>query len=68
MIYSMSQYKMLEEELRKIKKEQETNTKENKLLKKQIKEKEEIIKDLDRYDYRGRYQDLKKKMRNLKKK
>lgn len=68
MIYSMSQYKMLEEELRKIKKEQETNTKENKLLKKQIKEKEEIIKDLDRYDYRGRYQDLKKENEELKKK
>ena len=52
MIYSEKQYKELEEKLKKLQKE-------NKLLKKQNKQKDEVIKDLDRYNYRGQCESLK---------
>ena len=51
MMYSEKQYKLLEEELKKLKKDNEIKDKENKLLKVQNKQKDEIIKDLDRYNY-----------------
>ena len=46
MIYSEKQYKLLEAELQKLKKENEIKDKENKLLKKQNKEQAEVIHDL----------------------
>ena len=47
MIHSEKEYKMLEEQLRKLKKDNELKDKENKLLRVQNKQKDEIIKDLD---------------------
>ena len=61
MIYSEKQYKELEEKLKKLQKE-------NKLLKKQNKQKDEVIKDLDRYNYRGQCESLKLENQELKKK
>lgn len=55
MIYSEKQYKMLEEELRKLKNENELKNKENKLLKQQNKQKDEIIHDLDKNSYKEKY-------------
>lgn len=49
------QYKKLEEEIKKLKKENEIKTKENKLLKKQNKQKDEIIFDLDKNQYKEKY-------------
>lgn len=68
MMYSEKQYKLLEEQLRKLKKENEIKDKENKLLKVQNKQKDEIIKDLDKFDYRGQCQALKLENEELKKK
>jgi len=68
MIYSEKQYKILEQQLRKLKKENEQREKENKLLKQQNKQKDEIIHDLDRYNYRGQCQTLKLENEELKKK
>lgn len=68
MIYSEKQYKMLEAELKKLKKENELKTKEVRILKTQNKQKDDIIKDLDRYNYRGQYQTLKLENEELKKK
>ena len=67
MMYSEKQYKLLEEQLRKLKKENEIKDKENKLLKVQNKQKDEIIKDLDKFDYRGQCQSLKLENEELKK-
>ncbi len=55
MIYSEKQYKMLEEQLRKLKKENEVKDKEVKLLKHQNKQKDEIIHDLDKNQYKEKY-------------
>lgn len=49
------QYKKLEEEIKKLKKENELKDKENKLLKKQNKQKDEIIFDLDKNQYKEKY-------------
>ena len=68
MIHSEKEYKMLEEQLRKLKKDNELKDKENKLLRVQNKQKDEIIKDLDRYDYRGQCQTLRLENEELKKK
>ena len=63
MFYSEKQYKELEEkykkELQKLKKENELKEKENKLLKQQNKQKDEVIHDLDKNDYRGQCEALK---------
>ena len=67
MIHSEKEYKMLEEQLRKLKKDNELKDKENKLLRVQNKQKDEIIKDLDRYDYRGQCQTLRLENEELKK-
>lgn len=67
MIYSEKQYKLLEEQLNKLKKENATMQKENKILKIQNKQKDEVIKDLDRYNYRGQCQTLKIENEELKK-
>ena len=60
--------KMLMEENRKLKEENKTNKKEIVLLNKQIKSKEEVIHDLDKYDYRGKYEHLTIEHEELKKK
>ena len=68
MFYSEQQYKILEEKIKKLEKENALKEKENKLLKKQNKEKDEVIHDLDRYNYRGQYLTLKEENKELKKK
>ena len=68
MIHSEKEYKMLEEQLRKLKNDNKLKDKENKLLRVQNKQKDEIIKDLDRYDYRGQCQTLRLENEELKKK
>ena len=72
MIYSEKQYKELEEKYKKqlaqLKKENEIKEKENRLLKQQNKQKDEIIHDLDRYNYRGQCETLKLEVKELKKK
>lgn len=68
MFHTEQQYKMLEQQLQKMKKEIELKDKENKILKKQNREKDEVIHDLDRYNYRGQYLDLKEENKELKKK
>lgn len=68
MIYSEKQYKMLEEQLRKLKKENELKDKENKLLKQQNKHKDEIIHDLDKNNYRRESETLRLENKELKKK
>ena len=68
MIYSEKQYKELEEQLKKLKKENELKEKENKLLKQQNKQQQEVIYDLDKNDYKGRYETLKLENIELKKK
>ena len=68
MIYSEKQYKELLEQNKKLKKENEIKDKEVKLLKVQNKQKDEIIHDLDRYNYRGQCESLKLKNKELKKK
>lgn len=65
MIHSEQQYKMLEQQLQKLKKENEL--KENRLLKQQNKQKDEIIHDLDRFDYRGQCETLKLENKEIKK-
>lgn len=68
MIYSEKQYKELEEKLKKLQKENKLKDKENKLLKQQNKQKDEVIHDLDKYNYRGQCQSLKLENQELKKK
>lgn len=43
MVYSEQQYKILEEKIKKLEKENELKDKDNKLLKKQLREKDEVI-------------------------
>ena len=68
MIYSEKQYKELEQKLNKLKKENELKEKENKLLKQQNKQQQEVIHDLDKNDYKGKYETLKLENIELKKK
>lgn len=68
MIHSEQQYKMLEQQLKKMKKENELKDKEIKNLKTQNKQKDEVIHDLDRYNYRGQCEALKIENKELKKK
>ena len=68
MIYSEKQYKQLEEQLKRLKKENELKDKENKLLKQQNKQKDEVIHDLDKYNYRGQCESMKLEIKELKKK
>ena len=51
MVYSEQQYKILEEKIKKLEKENELKDKDNKLLKKQLREKDEVIHDLDKNNY-----------------
>lgn len=66
MIYSEKQYKELEEKLKKLQKENELKNKEVNLLKQQNKQKDEVIHDLDRYNYRGQCESLKLENQELK--
>ena len=68
MFYSEKQYKELEEKYKKLKKENELKEKENKLLKQQNKQKDEVIHDLDKNDYRGQCETLKIENAEIKKK
>lgn len=68
MIFSEKQYKELEEKYKKLKKENDLKEKENKLLKQQNKQKDEVIHDLDRFNYRGQCEILKLENEELKKK
>lgn len=68
MIYSEKQYKMLEEQLRKLKKENELKDKEVKLLKQKNKQQAEVIHDLDKNNYRGECETLRLENKELKKK
>lgn len=54
MIYSEKEYKLLEK-VKKLEKENEIKNAENKLLKKQNREKDEIIYDLDKNNYKEKY-------------
>lgn len=67
MFYSEKQYKELEAKYNKLKKENEIKEKEAKILKQQNKNKDEIIHDLDRYNYRGQCESLKLENEELKK-
>lgn len=68
MIYTEKQYKELEGRLKKLQKENDLKDKEVKLLKQQNKQKDEIIHDLDRFNYRGQCESLKLEVKELKKK
>ena len=59
MIYSEKQYKELEEKLKRLQKENELKEREVKILKQQNKQKDEVIHDLDRYNYREQCESLK---------
>ena len=67
MIYTENQYKELEEKIKKLEKENQLKNKEIKLLKVQNKSKDEIIYDLDKNNYRGKYESLKLENEELKK-
>ena len=66
-IYSEKQYKLLLEQNRKLKKENELKEKEIDILKTKNKYKDEVIHDLDRNDYRGQCGTLKLENKELKK-
>lgn len=68
MIYSEKQYKELLEQNKKLKKENELKDKANKLLKAQNKQKDEVIHDLDKNNYRGQCETLRIENKELKKK
>lgn len=68
MIYSEKQYKELEEKYRKLKQENEIKEKEVKLLKEQNKQKDEVIHDLDKNNYRGQCETLRIENKELKRK
>lgn len=72
MVYSEKEYKELEQfykkQLKELRQKNELNEAENKLLKEQNKQKDEIIHDLDRYDYKGQCQTLRLENEELKKK
>ena len=65
MIYSEKEYKLLLEENRKLKRENELKDKENKLLKKQTQEQAEIIHDLDSNNYKEKYNTTKSNYNSL---
>lgn len=68
MIYTEKQYKELLAKNRDLEKKNKINDKEIKLLKKQNKEKDEIIHDLDKNNYRGQCEAYKIEITELKKK
>ena len=65
MIHSEQQYKILEQQLQKLKRENELKEKE---IKQQNKQKDEVIHDLDKFNYRGQCETLKLENEELKKK
>lgn len=72
MFYTEKQFKELEQqykkELQKLKRENEIKDKENKILKQQNKQKDEIIHDLDKNNYREQCEALKHENAEIKKK
>ncbi len=71
MIYSEKDFELIkknyEDKLKKLQKENELKNKEVKILKQQNKQKDEVIHDLDRYNYRGQCESLKLENQELKK-
>lgn len=71
MIYSEKDFELIkknyEDKLKKLQKENELKNKEVKILKQQNKQKDEVIYDLDRYNYRGQCESLKLENQELKK-
>lgn len=65
MIYSEKEYKLLLEENRKLKKENEITNKEIKLLKKQNRQQAEVIHDLDKNQYKEKYTSTLSNYKNL---
>ena len=72
MIYSEKDFALIkknyEDKLKKLQQENELKSKEVKILKQQNKQKDEVIHDLDKYNYRGQYESLKLENQELKKK
>ena len=71
MIYSEKELNLIkknyEDKLNKLQQENKIKEKEVKLLKAQNKQKDEVIKDLDKYNYRGQCESLKLENQELKK-
>ncbi len=71
MIYSEKDFALIkknyEDKLKKLQQENELKSKEVKILKQQNKQKDEVIHDLDKYNYRGQYESLKLENQELKK-
>ena len=71
MIYSEKDFELIkknyEDKLKKLQQENELKSKEVKILKQQNKQKDEVIHDLDKYNYRGQYESLKLENQELKK-
>lgn len=67
MNYLEEKIKLLEAENKKLKKDNQIDKKEIKLLKEQNKQKDEVIHDLDKYNYRGQCETLKLENEELKK-
>lgn len=71
MIYSEKELNLIkknyEDKLNKLQQENKLKEKEVKLLKAQNKQKDEVIKDLDKYNYRGQCESLKLENQELKK-
>ena len=72
MMYSEKDFELIkknyEDKLKKLQKENELKNKEVKILKQQNKQKDEVIHDLDKYNYRGQCESLKLENQELKKK
>ena len=71
MMYSEKDFELIkknyEDKLKKLQKENELKNKEVKILKQQNKQKDEVIHDLDKYNYRGQCESLKLENQELKK-
>ena len=71
MMYSEKDFELMkknyEDKLKKLQKENELKNKEVKILKQQNKQKDEVIHDLDKYNYRGQCESLKLENQELKK-
>ena len=72
MVYSEREFELMkknyEDKLKKLQKANELKDKDLKLLKEQNKQKDEVIHDLDKYNYRGECLSLRDENRELKKK
>lgn len=67
MVYSEKEYNLLGKKLRKTEKDIKLKDREIKILKEQNKQKDELINDLDKYNYRNKYQAAQLEIAELKK-